>query len=439
MSSTSPSLKASLYHSLKMQGRQIRLLEIASTAPEITCSLTVVDLQPDLRFSAMSYTWGDPKDTKAITVNSNKINIPGNLACALQYVPQHLDQAQAATRVWADAICINQDSADEKNHQVTLMTDIYSQADVVLCWLGPPSDMIFRAMDNINLVARERKARKADEVDPELPKMFLRLSDNLMRVDQDTANALSPSNGQLRPKEDESAEADKPMSEIMALSLLEGLQVGTGFIAAVIESPDDIKPSLESSVTQMQNVIWRVPATLEQFISGDSQQNSILSQLCDKLAELERLVTSVGHASNLEWLEQCPWLYGEKTPLEQKSEKDIPEFFGLPYWHRIWIFQEIVLGKQPIFVCGDHSLSLASLDSFASWATWIKHLPLDKKPGFIDGPQWMAIKHLYEQPSGRLIEIFDARTQVGHALGCCLSAHPLKFMDENQSLGMNVW
>lgn len=76
-----------------------------------------------------------------------------------------------------------------------------------------------------------------------------------MRLDQDTANALSQSYCQLRPKEDESAEADKPMKEIVAPSLLEGLQVGIGFIAAVIESPDDIKPSLVSSVTQMQNVI----------------------------------------------------------------------------------------------------------------------------------------------------------------------------------------
>jgi hypothetical protein len=37
---------------------------------------------------------------------------------------------------WADAICINQDDILERNHQVNLMSKIYSQADLVITWLG---------------------------------------------------------------------------------------------------------------------------------------------------------------------------------------------------------------------------------------------------------------------------------------------------------------
>jgi hypothetical protein len=39
--------------------------------------------------------------------------------------------------IWADAICMNQDDPLERNHQIKLMTRIYSKAKRVLVWLGP--------------------------------------------------------------------------------------------------------------------------------------------------------------------------------------------------------------------------------------------------------------------------------------------------------------
>jgi hypothetical protein len=38
--------------------------------------------------------------------------------------------------LWVDAICIDQDSARERSHQATMMTDIYSDAMIVRVWLG---------------------------------------------------------------------------------------------------------------------------------------------------------------------------------------------------------------------------------------------------------------------------------------------------------------
>jgi len=42
---------------------------------------------------------------------------------------------------WIDAICINQGGSDEakeeREHQVSIMRDVYSQASEVLVWLGP--------------------------------------------------------------------------------------------------------------------------------------------------------------------------------------------------------------------------------------------------------------------------------------------------------------
>lgn len=38
--------------------------------------------------------------------------------------------------VWADAICIDQTNKAERARQVTLMSEIYEQAQEVLVWLG---------------------------------------------------------------------------------------------------------------------------------------------------------------------------------------------------------------------------------------------------------------------------------------------------------------
>jgi hypothetical protein len=41
---------------------------------------------------------------------------------------------------WADQISMNQLDVDERNHQVTMMSMIYSQAVEVYAWLGPQPD-----------------------------------------------------------------------------------------------------------------------------------------------------------------------------------------------------------------------------------------------------------------------------------------------------------
>lgn len=44
---------------------------------------------------------------------------------------------ETRTRIlWADAICINQEDLEECGYKVTIMTQIYQQAERVLVWLG---------------------------------------------------------------------------------------------------------------------------------------------------------------------------------------------------------------------------------------------------------------------------------------------------------------
>ena len=39
-------------------------------------------------------------------------------------------------KIWADAVCINQNDLDERSSQVSIMGDIYSSAKVCQIWLG---------------------------------------------------------------------------------------------------------------------------------------------------------------------------------------------------------------------------------------------------------------------------------------------------------------
>ncbi|KAI0378564.1 heterokaryon incompatibility protein-domain-containing protein [Hypomontagnella monticulosa] len=87
-------------------------------------------------YIALSYAWGDPGQTKPITVNGVRMQVTMNLHNALR----HIRKRRKRTVLWVDAICINQEDDDEKSFQVgTLMRHIYEQAQGVIAWLGEPT------------------------------------------------------------------------------------------------------------------------------------------------------------------------------------------------------------------------------------------------------------------------------------------------------------
>jgi len=47
-----------------------------------------------------------------------------------------LKYANPARTFWIDALCIDQDSIHEKNHQVAQMGSIYAKSIEVISWLG---------------------------------------------------------------------------------------------------------------------------------------------------------------------------------------------------------------------------------------------------------------------------------------------------------------
>lgn len=147
-----------VYQPLAQPSKHIRLLKILHLSPEITCELIEVSLQSDPTYVALSYTWGDPNSTRIITINGVLMSITTNLAHALEdihhYWLQHMTQGAQRPLIWADAISINQKDIYEKNHQIPLMKDIYSNAEVVLSFIGR-SDQISQAFDGFSLMDQE--------------------------------------------------------------------------------------------------------------------------------------------------------------------------------------------------------------------------------------------------------------------------------------------
>ncbi|KAH0442698.1 carbon-nitrogen hydrolase [Colletotrichum camelliae] len=123
----------------------------AKVDDDLRCRIHVVEqAQAKATYEAISYTWGRPEftcdlivvdeavDNPALTncqLTLSRVPITPNLDGALRRFRDHSSSAQAR-RLWADAVCIDQDNPKEKAHHIPLMSSIYRDATGVLIWLG---------------------------------------------------------------------------------------------------------------------------------------------------------------------------------------------------------------------------------------------------------------------------------------------------------------
>ncbi|KAF5709455.1 heterokaryon incompatibility 6 OR allele [Fusarium mundagurra] len=108
----------------------------------IYCELMVVSIDSAPTYEALSYTWGDPSITETITMTTQgfetmqQFSITSNCFSALKRF-RYKDKPRV---LWIDALAIDQSNLDERNHQVSLMSKIYSQAAGVIVYLGESAD-----------------------------------------------------------------------------------------------------------------------------------------------------------------------------------------------------------------------------------------------------------------------------------------------------------
>ncbi|KAK2734363.1 heterokaryon incompatibility protein [Colletotrichum kahawae] len=158
-----------LYEALDADGKQIRLIKVNSGLEyaQVTVTLEIASLKDEPSFAALSYVWGDPAITEEISVNGHTCRVTKNLAAALRHILKQQEaitnvqqqqlgwSVQPISRVWADALCINQNDIEERNQQVAMMVELYSSAYVVLSWLSSVDGDLPFTFETLDSIFRE--------------------------------------------------------------------------------------------------------------------------------------------------------------------------------------------------------------------------------------------------------------------------------------------
>ncbi|KAF1840325.1 uncharacterized protein K460DRAFT_297130 [Cucurbitaria berberidis CBS 394.84] len=106
--------------------------------------------QPNSRFEwgeyeAVSYCWGDRRHMTFVWLNGVRKEISCDLDIALRAL-HRLPETRLGMNYWIDALCINQDDVEERNHQVKRIMHIYWAARAIVVWLGPETEEDTRAI-----------------------------------------------------------------------------------------------------------------------------------------------------------------------------------------------------------------------------------------------------------------------------------------------------
>ncbi|KAF2653138.1 hypothetical protein K491DRAFT_759859 [Lophiostoma macrostomum CBS 122681] len=134
-----------MYKPLTSTSQQIRLLWLEPRLNDsIRCTLKIFELAECPPFKALSYTWGPPYPVQSIQIDGQPFNVRRNLWEFLNISEEY------ESWLWVDAICIDQTSTRERNHQVQFIHQIFRTADEVLIWLGQEADDSMRAINYLH-------------------------------------------------------------------------------------------------------------------------------------------------------------------------------------------------------------------------------------------------------------------------------------------------
>ena len=99
----------------------------------VRCSVCIVDVTDAPPYIALSYVWGNLSQKLPLLCDSRILEVTQNLRDALCELYK---RGLTSSLMWVDAICIDQDSVQERNQQVKLMANIFKRASHVVIWLG---------------------------------------------------------------------------------------------------------------------------------------------------------------------------------------------------------------------------------------------------------------------------------------------------------------
>ncbi|KAM0705325.1 hypothetical protein Q7P35_008115 [Cladosporium inversicolor] len=135
----------------KLKEDELRLMKVLLGSEDelVRCETQIVPMSSSKEYFAVSYAWGPPIAEHAIKLDGREHMLPTNLWHFLktwrsrmmpsshETLQQTFERWETCTYwLWVDALCIDQPNAQERMHQVGIMSRIFGGAEEVLVWLG---------------------------------------------------------------------------------------------------------------------------------------------------------------------------------------------------------------------------------------------------------------------------------------------------------------
>ncbi|KAL2060295.1 hypothetical protein VTL71DRAFT_9690 [Oculimacula yallundae] len=140
------------YHTPFEDETSIRLLHLqpGDFEDDIHIELGVTPLSDPQVYETLSYVWGPKPHQTPVHCDGKEILVSRNCIAALRRL-REMQSDQKIKVLWIDAICIDQTSLTEREHQVKLMDEVYSKSQRTWIWLGestPLSDIMMDFLGN---------------------------------------------------------------------------------------------------------------------------------------------------------------------------------------------------------------------------------------------------------------------------------------------------
>ncbi|PIB03089.1 hypothetical protein CB0940_11954 [Cercospora beticola] len=119
-----------------------------SSGWRLPCSFGISFIkQKKVPYTAISYCWGDDNFIRPITVSGHSKMI----TITLDGILRHLRDPEKEVTLWADQLCINQQSPADQESQVKLMGMVYTKSRNTVIWLGKePGKEAFKALQGLS-------------------------------------------------------------------------------------------------------------------------------------------------------------------------------------------------------------------------------------------------------------------------------------------------
>ncbi|KAJ9621299.1 hypothetical protein H2203_007351 [Taxawa tesnikishii (nom. ined.)] len=311
--------------------RSTRVLALCpETSSTLVCELSVVLVDDDPAYEALSYTWatedGDYSLSSQIYCNGCQLNVTRNCYAALR----RLRLSSEKRTLWVDAICIDQTSDREKAQQVKLMGDIYRKSPRALVWLGESIENSEAALLFLERLAAARRSSQ------ELPSLATHMFHKI--VTEEPAN-VAEEFGLSFQDVARLAKYVKPLTLRSEAEYYLRISGQRSFDTAFGRVNRDGWSPIHR---EMESLFHR---TVFQCHLRDHAP--IADAPFKKQPECKELIEHVHH----------------QTPV-RNAIKDI---FRQTWWQRVWTLQEVSLAPKVLLICGDATVDFALINQFSEF------------------------------------------------------------------------